>query len=110
MNIEEWRAQPQLAEELKKTLQSPILLAAFDVLKSLTMANAMNSTSLLNVAHNGQTLFGYDVGRSSIFKDLFDLAEPVKEIEELKEEYLPEAVNIDREKALQEIVRKPKAK
>lgn len=76
MTLDEWNEHPEYAAELYKVLNSPIFKTAAEIVSGMTMANAMDGQRLLRVAANGQTLFGYDVGRGSIFKDFDMLANP----------------------------------
>lgn len=87
MTIQEWRENPALAAELNKILKNPTLIIALDLLEKLTMANTLAGGQLLSVAQNGQTLFGYDVGRASFLNDLRSLTIEVKQIPTIKPTY-----------------------
>lgn len=51
------------------------------------MASVLTGQGLLNVAQNGQTLFGYDVGHAAAVRDIQDLAKPAKEIKQVRPNY-----------------------
>ena len=87
MNISEWTSRPELAEELARLLESPVIKLAIEVVDGMTMAGALNGQGLLQVAQNGQTLFGYDVGHKSALRDLRDLSRAATEHKDIQPDY-----------------------
>lgn len=87
MTLEDWQKNEEYAAELLVELQKPIMVQAFALLQSMTMAKALNGQGLLTIT-NTKELFGYDVGRASIFRDLETLATSVtKQTQQLKTNY-----------------------
>jgi len=90
MTLQEWQSNPKLSEELAKVLKLPVLTTAIEIITGMTMANTLSRNQLLNVAQNGQTLFGYDVGRGDFLKDLQALSVPIEEVEQPEPDYIGE--------------------
>lgn len=87
MTLSEWQADPELAGRLKEALNAPIIKAAMEIIKELSMAKSMNGPALLQIT-NSRECFGYDVGRASVFKDLETLSEdPSKNQKQPKPNY-----------------------
>ncbi len=72
MTQAEWYSNTRLSSELSEILNQPTMKKAIELLQSLSMASQLDGVSLLEYK-NTDTLFGYDVGRNSVFKDLITL-------------------------------------
>jgi len=69
--VQDWFASKTNCSALENALDQPIIKEAFRLLRGMTMADALSQgQNILTVARSGETLFGYDLGRASIFKDL----------------------------------------
>jgi len=80
MNLTEWRSNIDLAIELKKLLDNPVMKHALSVVDGLSMAKTLgNGAGLIQQANNAHVLFGYDSGRASAVSDLYILAEVPEE-------------------------------
>lgn len=88
MNLEEWRNNVDLAIELKKILDNPVMKHALSVVDGMSMAKVLgNGTGLVQQANNAHVLFGFDAGRASIINDLEILAKVPEEIPTLEPSY-----------------------
>jgi hypothetical protein len=88
MTYSEWRDDVNLAVELKKALDLPVLKQALSVIGELTAAKALGSTnSLMSIANNAHVLFGFDAGRASVINDLESLSRVPEEIKDIQPSY-----------------------
>jgi hypothetical protein len=91
MNLSEWRSNVDLAIELKKLLENPVMKHAMSVVDNLSMAKTLgNGAGLIQQANNAHVLFGYDSGRASIINDLYILAEVPEEQVNIEPTYTSE--------------------
>jgi hypothetical protein len=91
MNLNEWRSNVDLAIELKKILENPIMKHALSVVDGLSMAKTLgNGSGLIQQANNAHVLFGYDSGRASVINDLAVLAEVPEEQVNIEPTYTSE--------------------
>jgi hypothetical protein len=75
MTHDEWRSNIDLAIELNKILQSPVMQHAVSVLEGMTMAKTLAiGGGILPLADKAHVLFGYDAGRASMLSDLKQLS------------------------------------
>lgn len=80
-----------LAIELKKLLENPVMKHAMSVVDNLSMAKTLgNGAGLIQQANNAHVLFGYDSGRASIINDLYILAEVPEEQVNIEPTYTSE--------------------
>ena len=88
MTLEEWRTNVDLAIELKKLMDNPVMKHALSVVDELSMAKVLGTGSgLIQQANNAAVLFGFDAGRASIINDLLTLAKVPEEIPVLEPTY-----------------------
>ena len=91
MNLTEWRSNVDLAIELKKLLENPVMKHALSVVDGLSMAKTLgNGAGLIQQANNAHVLFGYDSGRASIINDLHILSEVPEEQVNIEPTYTSE--------------------
>jgi hypothetical protein len=91
MTLTEWRSNVDLAIELKKLLDNPVMKHALSVVDGLSMAKTLgNGSGLIQQANNAAVLFGYDSGRASVLEDLFILAEVPEEQVNIQPTYTSE--------------------
>jgi hypothetical protein len=91
MTLQEWRSNDDLAIELKKLIDNPVMKNAFAVLDSMTLAKTLGAShELLKYADKSNVLFGYDAGRASFVMDLNDLATLREEPKEITPTYMGE--------------------
>jgi len=88
MTHQEWLADPEMAVSLKQILENPVLKIALEILRNQSMAKAMDSQALAH-ANNIPVMFGYDVGRESVFTDLVKLSTPIEIPKPIKHTYQP---------------------
>jgi protein involved in polysaccharide export with SLBB domain len=75
MTLTDWRSNIDLAMDLKKILDNPVMQHALSVLDGMTMAKTLAlSGGIVQLADKSHVLFGYDAGRASIISDLQQLA------------------------------------
>jgi len=80
-----------LAIELKKLLENPVMKHALSVVDGLSMAKTLgNGSGLIQQANNAHVLFGYDSGRASVINDLAVLAEVPEEQVNIEPTYTSE--------------------
>jgi len=88
MTLSEWRQNVDLAIELKKILDNPVVKHALSVVDNLSMAKTLgNRAGLIQQANNAHVLFGYDSGRASIIADLHILSEVPEELVNIEPTY-----------------------
>ena len=87
MTHDEWRRSDELAIELNKLLENPVMKHAVSVLETLTAAKAIGGTPQLYTTNNAHVLFGFDAGRASILNDLQQLARVPEEIVAIEPSY-----------------------
>lgn len=88
MNLEEWRTNVDLAIELKKLMDNPVMKHALSVVDELSMAKVLGTGSgLIQQANNAAVLFGFDAGRASIINDLQTLARVPEEVPVIESTY-----------------------
>ena len=88
MNLEEWRTNVDLAIELKKLMDNPVMKHALSVVDELSMAKVLGTGSgLIQQANNAAVLFGFDAGRASIINDLLTLARVPEEVPVIESTY-----------------------
>ena len=89
MTPQEWSDNPKLAANLAKALKQPIMVQALALLNDMSMAKTLCNSrdNILELAQAGKTLFGYDMGRASVFADLADLSREVKKTPTLTPTY-----------------------
>ena len=90
--LEKWNADPSNAVALKKLLEDPILSFALNVIQGKTMARTVGQHQLIALGDKATSLFGYDVGRESVFLDL----EQMTKVEEALE--IPEPSYTDEQR------------
>jgi hypothetical protein len=91
MTLTEWRSNVDLAIELKKLLDNPVMKHAMAVVDGLSMAKTLgNGAGLIQQANNAHVLFGYDSGRAAAIADLFILAEVPEEQVNIQPTYTSE--------------------
>lgn len=77
-----------LAIELKKILDNPVMQNALSVLDGMTMAKTLAiGGGVVQLADKAHVLFGYDSGRASALSDLLQLAVVPEEREEIQPNY-----------------------
>jgi hypothetical protein len=88
MTLSEWRSNVDLAIELKKILDNPVMKHAISVIDGMSMAKTIgNGSGLIQQANNAAVLFGFDSGRASIITDLTILSEVPEELVNIEPTY-----------------------
>lgn len=91
MTLQEWRNNIDLAVELKKLLENPVMQNAISVIDGMSAAKTIGSGSgLIQQASNAHVLFGYDAGRASIISDLEALSTVPEDQPEIEPTYSAE--------------------
>ena len=87
MTYTDWRSNADLAIELRKILELPIMKQALSVVDGLTAAKTIGGTPQLYTTNNAHILFGFDAGRASIINDLHGLSVTPDEIQDVTTNY-----------------------
>lgn len=87
MTLEEWRSNPALAEELRKTFDLPIMKMAREVIESISPTHQIGALSMEVIAHNAQFALGKIEGYHERDRAYDLLMQAPKEIRQPREDY-----------------------